>query len=443
MKNNAIFNIFLICCILGLFLAFGAVANAAEGSGNDTETFSYNLYYEQRFQKTANKQFMQVTVNGLNDLPYRIVGIQGEPIDYDQGTDNAFTLYPVSLYYLKGDVLSPFSKQVDRSIISVSWKGKSETSQDTTNLSSFFYTTISTDIPLYDNTEEGKAAALDYLKTGKLPTSAYNDKIETPKLSFTSELKFYITNASDDYYIEMQGRNYTVDDIELYKDGVVWKYKYSTILKNDLSTWVDVNSRVVSSGEHSLFNYGKASVSNLLFKYPIDSRTYYGGTNAIGNKFSGYSDALSQLKSLLSYHGSLYLGSEIYVRFYVVDDSGNIQYGKWCHWFDNLAKAGGSSGSRLDDGDNIDTGNQSDEGLTDKDKDKIEGTGNSKKDPDAKPEKDYITSDNLWSYMNSLVKNLGDFPSLIASVFTFFPAWLTNLIFIGIGFIIILRFLGR
>lgn len=443
MKNKAIFNIFLMCCILGLFLAFGAVANAAETPETGTETFSYNLYYEARFPKGSNFKQLNVTVDGLNDLQFRLVGIQDEPTYYDEKTDEPYSMRYVALYFLKGDGLSLFSGTVDRSIIQVGWKGQTKTTSDTAKLSSFHYASINTNIPLYDNTEEGKAAALDYLKTGKLPASTYNDKIETPKLSFTSELKFYISNASDDYYIEMQGRNYTVDDIELYKDGVVWKYKYSTILKNELSTWVDVNSRVASSGEHSLFNYGKASVSNLLFKYPIDSRNYYGGTNAIGNKFSGFSDALSQLKSLLSYHGSLYLGSEIYVRFYVVDDSGNIQYGKWCHWYDNLAKAGGSSGSRIDDGDNIDTGNQSEVGLTDEDKDKVEDSGNSKKDPDVKPEKDYITSDNLWSYMNSLVKNLGDLPTLIASVFTFFPVWLTNLIFIGIGFIVILRFLGR
>lgn len=438
--------IFALFGIMAFFFCFGVVANAAESGETVSQTYSYNLSYDMRGQKVGNYKNTKITIDGLSNLPYRMVGLKGESHVYDEGTDNAFLAYSVTFYYLVNDNLSLFSNnglKVNRSAVKTKWNDVEVTSSDTITLSTISCSSITTNIPIFDGDEAGKAAALEYLNTGKRPEASYNDKIETPKLSFTSELKFYISNASDNYYIEMQGRNYTVDDIELYKDGVVWKYKYSTILKNDLSTWVDVNSRIQSAGEHSLFVYGKSSVSDLLSKYPIDGRTYYGGTNAIGNYFSGYSDALSQLKSLLSYHGSLYLGSEIYVRFYVIDDSGNIEYGKWCHWFDNLAKAGGSSGSRIDDGDNIDTGNQSDVGLTDKDKNKLEDSGKPKTDPDAKPDKDYITSTNLWSYMDSLVKNLGDFPTLIASVFTFFPAWLTNLIFIGIGFIIILRFLGR
>lgn len=438
MKSRNLLNIFLLCCVFGLFLAFGAVANAEESG--ETETFTYSLSYEVPNSYTSNFIDTAFWDYGSFSLDYRLVILHHPDADVDVITspdpDKVVVVSKNYNFYRLGNDGSLTS--ISSSGVSVSYtlrrvrrsNNKAETVSGTNKLQSFFASSISTDIPIYEADEAGQAAALEYLKTGKLPEASYNDKIETPKLSFTSELKFYISNASDNYYIEMQGRNYTVDDIELYKDGVVWKYKYSTILKNDLSTWVDVNSRIQSAGEHSLFVYGKSSVSDLLSKYPIDSRTYYGGTNAIGNYFSGYSDALSQLKSLLSYHGSLYLGSEIYVRFYVIDDSGNIEYGKWCHWFDNLAKAGGSSGSRIDDGDNIDTGNQSDVGLTDKDKNKLEDSGKPKTDPDAKPDKDYITSTNLWSYMDSLVKNLGDFPTLIASVFTFFPAWLTNLIFI-------------
>lgn len=187
MKSRNLLNIFLLCCVFGLFLVFGAVANAAETSETGTETFSYNLYYETQYSKTANYKFLQVTVDGLNDLPYRIVGLQSEPQEYDVGTDNQYTLRSVSLYYLKGDGLSLFSKKVDRSIVKISWKDKSETVADTTSLSVFSYSSISTDIPLYDDTEEGRAAALEYLKTGKQTKEGYNIYLNDLKVSDASK----------------------------------------------------------------------------------------------------------------------------------------------------------------------------------------------------------------------------------------------------------------
>lgn len=187
MKSRNLLNIFLLCCVFGLFLVFGAVANAAETSETGTETFSYNLYYETQYSKIANYKFLQVTVDGLNDLPYRIVGLQSEPQEYDVGTDNQYTLRSVSLYYLKGDGLSLFSKKVDRSIVKISWKDKSETVADTTSLSFFSYSSISTDIPLYDDTEEGRAAALEYLKTGKQTKEGYNIYLNDLKVSDASK----------------------------------------------------------------------------------------------------------------------------------------------------------------------------------------------------------------------------------------------------------------
>ena len=171
MKVRNAMCIFALFSIMALFFCFGVVANAAETPETGTETFSYNLYYETQYSKTANYKFMQVTVDGLNDLHYRIVGLQSEPHEYDVGTDNQYTSRSVSLYYLKGDGLSLFSKKVDRSIVKISWKDKSETVADTTSLSVFSYSSISTDIPLYDDTEEGRVAALEYLKTGNLPNT--------------------------------------------------------------------------------------------------------------------------------------------------------------------------------------------------------------------------------------------------------------------------------
>lgn len=45
MKSRNLLNIFLLCCVFGLFLAFGAVANAAEDT--ETKTYTYNASFRQ------------------------------------------------------------------------------------------------------------------------------------------------------------------------------------------------------------------------------------------------------------------------------------------------------------------------------------------------------------------------------------------------------------
>lgn len=187
MKSRNLLNIFLLCCVFGLFLVFGAVANAAETPETGTETFSYNLYYETRYPKGSNFKQLNVTVDGLNDLQFRLVGIQDEPTYYDEKTDEPYSMRYVALYFLKGDGLSLFSGTVDRSIIQVGWKGQTKTTSDTAKLSSFHYASINTNIPLYDNTEEGKAAALEYLKTGKQTKEGYNIYLNDLKVSDVSK----------------------------------------------------------------------------------------------------------------------------------------------------------------------------------------------------------------------------------------------------------------
>lgn len=42
---------------------------------------------------------------------------------------------------------------------------------------------------------------------------------------------FEFNNAREDYFFEMKGRWYTTNDFDIYRDKLVWKYKYSTLLK--------------------------------------------------------------------------------------------------------------------------------------------------------------------------------------------------------------------
>lgn len=323
----------------------------------------------------------------------------------------------------------------------------------------YAYYRFETDAPIFSSHD----AALHYLTTGDASGAVnapvnheyvYEPSIETPRLVFEGYQKFQVDNATEGYSIEVQGRCYSIDDIELFKQNLQWKYKYETVLKNDLTTWVSIGDAVNSCGVHDLAAYGADSFEDLLSKYPIEDRNYYGGTNAVGNYFSGYSDALEMLKTVhLPSSGSLFNGKEIYVRFYYLDDQGIVHHGKWCHWYGNLAEPEGSSGSQWDDKENMFTENQSTTGLTDGDKDDLEGSGNSRQDEDAMPEYNNTSgwmsttsdklSENLWKFIGEMSNGVKGFPEMVARVFSWLPPWLIVFISIGMSFIVILRFLGR
>ena len=260
---------------------------------------------------------------------------------------------------------------------------------------------------------------------------------------------FEFNNAQSDYFFEMKGRWYTTNDFDLYRDKLVWKYKYSTLLKNNLSTWVSVSDNRSSVGRFQFDVLGKSSWDNLLSSYPVDDRNYIGGSYNLFNKITGYSDALETLKMLLKQPYSLFNGYEVYVRYFRYDENGGIQYSKWTHFYNNLADSDGSSGSRLDDLDNMYSENQSDKGLTDDELSDLENGGNSRNDLDAVPKNnyDYSSFENATMNFFDLLKNfgtmLGQFPSMVAAVFGFLPPWLIGLIAVAIGAVIVCRFIGR
>jgi len=260
---------------------------------------------------------------------------------------------------------------------------------------------------------------------------------------------FEFNNAQSDYFFEMKGRWYTTNDFDLYRDKLVWKYKYSTLLKNNLSTWVSVSDKRSSVGRFQFDVLGKSSWDNLLSSYPVDDRNYIGGSYDLFNKITGYSDALETLKMLLKQPYSLFNGYEVYVRYFRYDENGGIQYSKWTHFYNNLADSEGSSGSRLDDLDNMYSENQSDKGLTDGELSDLENGGNSRNDLDAVPKNNYDYSSlenatmNFFDLLTNFGTMLGQFPSMVAAVFGFLPSWLIGLIAVAIGAVIVCRFIGR
>lgn len=260
---------------------------------------------------------------------------------------------------------------------------------------------------------------------------------------------FEFNNAREDYFFEMKGRWYTTNDFDIYREKLVWKYKYSTLLKNDLSTWVTVADGKNSVGKFQFDILGKSSWENLIASYPIEDRNYIGGSYVLVNKITGYSDAVDTLKMLLKQPYSLYNGYEIYVRYYRYDENGAIQYSKWTHFYNSLANSEGSSGSRLDDLDNMYSESQSEKGLTDDELSDLENTGNSRNDLDAVSKNNYDYSSletatmNFFDLLTNYGAMLGQFPSMVTAVFGFLPAWLIGLIALAIGAVIVCRFIGR
>ncbi len=443
MKVRNAMCIFALFSIIALFFCFGVVASAEESS-DDTPK--------------------------LNTYPY---SFSYNSMSYDWGYDSfsctCISETPLCLYIIERNNGDACVMVTGNLITSPNLGGKSvrhyndgSTGDGLLNWSGWIDIGSVSGLPVFDGTTaEGKAAAENYLKTGKLPEEKYNDKIDIPRLVFEKGgLTFTISNATNEYFVEMQGRNYSVDDVELYKENAMWKYKYSTVLYNDLTDWITVSDKVKSSGKFNLYELGKSSVANLNTKYPVDNRSYSGGTNALGNWLFGYDSALAQFKTLATTQGSAFLGTEIYIRFYYIDDNGDTQYGKWTHWYDNLADARGSAGTILDDEENIVNGNHSEVGLTDEEKDNLEGEGISRQDTDTKSitiEPDSVSGTGLFkdfsvtkilTYFVSLIKTLLSATDTIApffnSIFGFLPAELRNVVYVTISagcFCALIRFI--
>lgn len=280
-------------------------------------------------------------------------------------------------------------------------------------------------------------------------TATYSSDIPTPKLTVNNDYSFGFNNASDDYYFQLKGRWYSVEDIELYKESLQWKYKYNSILKGSLSEWVTKQNKTLANTSNlNLATLGQTAFDSFLTSYPIDNRSYSGGTNALGNYFSGYNDALNTLKMLLGQPTSIYNGLEIYVRYYRFDENGIAQYGKWCHYYDNLASASGSTGSQWDDSENMFTGNQSSSGLDDEQFTDVENMQDSRNDVDLQPEYndtgygsivlDNIDTTSLTNSLQSMYEQTKTFINMFGVVFNFLPPWIIALICASLGVICII-----
>lgn len=285
-----------------------------------------------------------------------------------------------------------------------------------------------------------------------------DESIPIPILSVDNDQgTFLFSNAQNDYKFELKGRFWSTDDFYVYRNtpSLVWQYKYLTLLKNSLTTWVSVGDNKSVLDTFSFGDLGSESWQDLLNTYPIDQRNIITGQEQgwfSWANITGYNDAVSTLKMLLNSPYSLFNGYEIYVRYYVIDSDGAVKYSKWTHYFNNLANADGSTGSIVDDAGNMNNGSQSDKGLTDNDLNNVENSGNSRNDVDAKPSSDFGSVDigdisgifnQFLNVLKGLYSGMGQLPSFINAIFGFLPAWVTTMISVSIVFIIFLRILGR
>lgn len=307
-------------------------------------------------------------------------------------------------------------------------------------------------VMIYYNTD----GSIDKISNPNTP-GVLDDSIPIPVLSVNNDKgTFLFANAQNNYKFELKGRFWSTDDFYVFRKmpSLVWQYKYLTLLKNSLTTWVSVGDNMSTLSTYSFGDLGKESWNDLLNTYPIENRNIITGEQQgwlSWANITGYNDAITTLKTLLSTPYSLFNGYEVYVRYYVVCDDGSIKYSKWTHYFNNLADADGSTGSIVDDASNMNNGSQSDKGLTDSDMDNVENSGNSRNDVDAKPSNDFsveisdITGlfNQFINILKSLYSGMGQLPSLVNAIFGFLPSWASTMIGISLVVIIILRIIGR
>ena len=170
MKSRNLLNIFLLCCVFGLFLVFGAVANAAEGTEEEKETYTYNATYKVRY---GNDTYIEAVIDGTYE--------------------NRLCFYKISETYMVLCVgIEPTSNTAYnpniKKFLTRYQNGNVQFTQLATGAEDGDIYDIKGDIPIFDGTTEaGKAAALEYFETGKLIKEGYNIYLNDLKVSDASK----------------------------------------------------------------------------------------------------------------------------------------------------------------------------------------------------------------------------------------------------------------
>ena len=258
----------------------------------------------------------------------------------------------------------------------------------------------------------------------------YSDDIPTPEVYRDGD-KIMFSNSSSDMLLLANIRWYSVDDITLFKESLSWKYRPDSIIHSDLEWLLTVDDHYSSVNGIDLYELGVQSFQEFLSAYPVNDRTYLGGTNAIGNYLFGYNDALSSLKMILGQIDSSFNAPELFFRYYVPLADGTYKCGKWTKYSRSLPS--GASDGAIDGKWNVqyqvsDAPLTSDDVIGSKPNDTSGMTTYTSKDNTIVVDfdsPDYtISIDNL----NQITSLFGQFPTFVSTVFCFLPSWILSLI---------------
>ena len=258
----------------------------------------------------------------------------------------------------------------------------------------------------------------------------YSDDIPAPEIYRDGD-KIMFSNSSPDMLLLANIRWYSVDDITLFKESLSWKYRPDSVIHSGLDWLLSVDDHYSSVNGINLYDLGEQSFQKFLSTYPIDSRTYLGGTNSIGNYLFGYNDALSSLKMILGQIDSSFNAPELFFRYYVPLADGTYKCGKWTKYSRSLPS--GASDGAIDGKWNVmyqvsDAPLTSDDVIGSKPNDTSGMTTYTSKDNSVVLDfdsPDYtISIDNL----NQITSLFGQFPTFVSTVFCFLPSWILSLI---------------
>lgn len=258
----------------------------------------------------------------------------------------------------------------------------------------------------------------------------YSDDIPAPEVYRDGD-KIMFSNSSPDMLLLANIRWYSVDDITLFKESLSWKYRPDSIIHSDLEWLLTVEDLYTSVNGINLYDLGEQSFQTFLSTYPVENRTYFGGTNAIGNYLFGYNDALSSLKMILGQIDSSFNAPELFFRYYVPLADGTYKCGKWTKYSRSLPS--GASDGAIDGRWNVeyqvsDAPLTSDDVIGSKPYDTSGMTTYTSKDNTVVVDFDSpnytLSIDNL----NQITSLFGQFPSFVSTVFSFLPSWILSLI---------------
>ena len=174
--------IFALFSIMALFFCFGVVANAAESG--ETGLYTYNLHYT-KHSSGGNWQLSDCSFDTMS-FENRICFLKGNTSN--TGTDDEWTAYDFAC--LSGEYVSTcsfkLSYTLNRYLDNGNLYGDANV-RVTENVNTVYAKTMKTNIPIFNNDEAGKAAALEYLKTGKQTKEGYNIYLNDLKVSDASK----------------------------------------------------------------------------------------------------------------------------------------------------------------------------------------------------------------------------------------------------------------